>query len=70
MRKTVGVGILVLGVAFVIAGLESSDSLASRFSRLFHGSPTDRTLGYLILGVVGIVIGASMVWPRRRPRAD
>jgi hypothetical protein len=67
MRKFIGVGIIVLGIIMVIAGLEASDSLASRFSRLFTGSPTDRTLWYFILGVVGLAVGASMVWPRRRP---
>jgi hypothetical protein len=66
MRKFIGVGIIVLGIIMVIAGLEASDSLASRFSRLFTGSPTDRTLWYFILGVVGLAIGASMVGPRRR----
>ena len=58
MRKFTGVGIIVLGVFLVIAGLEASDTLASRFSRLFNGSPTDRTLWYFILGVVGVAIGA------------
>lgn len=59
---------MVLGIILVISGLNASDSLSSRLSRLFTGSPTDRTIWLLIGGVLGIVVGAAMVFPRRGQR--
>ena len=69
MRNVLGLGVIVLGFILVAAGWDSFDSLASRFSRLFHGSAPDRTLWYLIGGVVVVAVGASMVWGRRSQKA-
>jgi hypothetical protein len=69
MRKFVGAAVLVLGVILVIAGLDASDSLSSRFSRLFTGSPTDKTIWLLIGGALAVMVGVSMVWTRRGQRA-
>jgi len=70
MRKFVGFGVIVLGFFLLMTGWESSESLSSQISRLFQGSPTDRTLWYLIGGVVALAVGASMVWSRRSPRTE
>lgn len=66
MRRLVGMGVIVVGIFLVFLGLDASDSLASRFSRLFTGSPTDRTIWLLIGGAFAVLVGVSMVWPRRR----
>ncbi|HKS16462.1 MAG TPA: DUF3185 family protein [Planctomycetota bacterium] len=67
MRKAAGVAVVLLGIFLVIAGLDASDSLASRFSRFFTGSPTDRTIWLLIGGVVAVVIGVAMMSRYRTP---
>jgi len=69
MRKFLGVGIVVLGVFLMIAGLDASESLSSRFSRLFTGSPTDKTTWLLIGGAFALMVGVSMVGFRRGQRA-
>ena len=58
MRNMVGIGVIILGVFLLIAGLDASDSLSSRIHRLFHGSPTDRTLWLFFGGVVTVLVGA------------
>lgn len=68
MRTFLGLGIIVLGIFLLVAGWESNDSLSSRFSRMFHGSPSDRTIWYLIGGVVALAVGASLALNRRRPK--
>lgn len=65
MRTYLGVAMGVVGLMLVMFGLDASDSLASRFSRLFTGSPTDRTIWLLIAGVVVMAAGAAMVFTRR-----
>jgi len=69
MRTFAGVGIVILGIILVIAGLDASDSLSSRFSRLFTGNPTDKTIWLLIGGAVAVILGVSMVGFRRGQRA-
>ena len=68
-RNLAGSVIIVLGVFLLIAGLDASDSLSSRISRLFNGSPTDRTLWLFLGGVVAVMVGASMVWRRPSQKA-
>ena len=68
MRKFVGAGVIVLGVFLVIAGMDASDSISSRFSKLFTGSPTDKTVWLLIGGALAVMVGVSMVWFRRGQR--
>ena len=69
MKNYIGVGVIILGVVLVMAGLDASDSLSSRISRLLNGSPTDRTLWLFLGGVVAVMVGASMVWRRRSQKA-
>ncbi|HTF58120.1 MAG TPA: DUF3185 family protein [Planctomycetota bacterium] len=69
MRKFVGATVIVLGVILVIAGLNASDSVASRFSRLFTGSSTDKTIWLLIGGACALIFGMSLTFFRKGQRA-
>ncbi len=59
MNKLVSLILLVGGIALIIAGLNASDSVGSSFSRLFTGSPTDKTIWLLIGGIVAAALGAG-----------
>ena len=67
MRLVAGVVLVVLGVVLVIFGLDANDSVSSRVSKLFTGSPTDKTIWLLVGGVVSFVVGLSMALIPRRP---
>ena len=60
MQSVVGIALLVVGVVLIIFGMQASASLGSRLSELFTGTPSDRTIWLLILGVVAAIVGS---WP-------
>jgi hypothetical protein len=59
MNKLVSLILLVGGIILVIYGIQASESISSEFSRLFTGSPTDKTMWMLIGGCVAVLVGAG-----------
>jgi len=59
MTKLLSLALLIAGIVLIIYGISASESISSDFSRLFTGSPTDRTVWLLIGGVVAAAIGAG-----------
>jgi len=57
MNKLISLILLILGIVLIVYGVSASNSLGSDFSRLFTGSPTDKSIWMLIGGVVAAVIG-------------
>ena len=65
MNKTVSLVLLIGGIILVAYGFSAADSIGSDFSRLFTGSPTDKSIWLLIGGTVCCAIGASGLLFRR-----
>jgi hypothetical protein len=61
MNKPVSLALLVAGVILIIYGVSASDSIGSGFSRFFTGSPTDKTMWFLIGGAVATAVGLAGV---------
>ena len=61
MNKTISIILLVAGVILIIYGFKASDSIGSSFSRLFTGTPTDKSIWLLIGGAVLAVVGLTGV---------
>jgi len=59
MNKILSLALLAAGVVLVIYGLNASDSIGSSFSRIFTGNPTDRTVWFLVGGIVAVALGAG-----------
>ena len=59
MNKALSLALLVGGIALIIYGVNASNSIGSDFSRLFTGSPTDKSIWLLIGGIVAAVVGAG-----------
>lgn len=59
MNKPVSLALLVVGIILIIYGVSASDSLGSDISRFFTGSPTDRTIWFLIGGAVATAVGLA-----------
>jgi amino acid permease len=57
MNKFISLALLIGGLVLVVYGLTASDSLSSSFSRFFTGSPTDKSIWMLIVGVVCAAVG-------------
>jgi hypothetical protein len=57
MNKAVSLVLLIGGIVLIVYGISASNSVGSSFSRMFTGSPTDKTIWLLIGGAVAAVIG-------------
>jgi LPXTG-motif cell wall-anchored protein len=66
MQSVVGIALLVVGVGFIVFGMNASASLGSRLSELFTGAPSDRTIWLLVAGVAAAIIGLGMLLAGRR----
>ena len=58
MNKPISLVLLVGGTVLIIFGLNESDSIGSSFSRFFTGNPTDKSMWFLLGGIVAAVVGA------------
>ena len=57
MNKGISVALLTVGVMLSIWGIKASDSFGSDVSRFFTGSPTNKAVWLLIVGVVLGIVG-------------
>ena len=69
MNRIAGIVVLVVGILLVGWGLQASDSLGSRISRVFTNEPTDRTIYLLVGGALMAAVGASLTFYPRKSRA-
>ena len=57
MNKNASIILLILGVVLLVLGFIAADSVASAFSNLFTGAPTDKAIWLLIGGGVATIVG-------------
>ncbi len=57
MNKAFSIALLVVGVVLLIFGINAHDSLASSAKQAVTGTPTDKSLWLIVLGIIGIVVG-------------
>lgn len=67
MPRIASIAILVAGIILLIYGLNASDSVSSSVSRAVSGTPTDKTVWLIALGVIGIIAGGFGVIFRKAP---
>ena len=60
MNKAIGLALLAVGIALIVYGIDASHSVSSHLSQTINGSPTNRTLWFLIGGIASAVCGAVM----------
>jgi hypothetical protein len=66
MQRYLGIGVAVIGVVLLVMGINEADSIASRFSKFFTNSPTDRAVWLIIGGLAAIVVGGGLALAPRR----
>ncbi len=59
MNKILSLALLAGGVVLIVFGINASNSVGSDFSRMFTGSPTDKSIWLLLGGIVLAAIGAG-----------
>jgi hypothetical protein len=66
MQSVLGLALLVVGVVLIIFGMQASASVGSRLSELFSGTPSDRTIWLLLVGVAAAILGLGLLLAGRR----
>ena len=57
MNRALGIGLLAAGIILLIWGINATESFSSEMSEMFTGSPTDKAIWLIVLGVIGTVVG-------------
>lgn len=66
MYTGIMVALVAMGAIFLLWAYRSSNSLASGFSELFTGTPTENTVWLLLGGLVLIIVGIGGLLRGRR----
>ena len=66
MNMPIAIVLLIAGVALLVFGLGSTDSIQNAFSRVFTGHYTDRTTWLIVGGCVLFAIGLLGCFRSRR----
>jgi LPXTG-motif cell wall-anchored protein len=67
MPRITSFAVLAVGIILLIYGLNASDSVSSSLSRAVSGTPTDKTVWLIALGIVGIIAGGFGLVFRKAP---
>ena len=65
MNKIPSVAFLTAGIILLVYGLNASNSITSSVSQAVTGSPTDKSIWLIVVGVIGILSGAFVLFYRR-----
>jgi hypothetical protein len=57
MNRSIGIALLLGGVASTVLGICATNSFNSDVSRFFTGSPTDKAIWLLMIGFIVSVVG-------------
>ena len=60
-QRMLGIVLLVAGVILLVVGLNTSHSVADRWSNFFTGHFTDATVWYIVGGAASGVVGLMLV---------
>lgn len=68
MNKAISLAILIAGIVLLAFGFNASGSLASETKEVFTGAPTDKSIWFIVLGIIGVIVGGLGVLFRRGVR--
>lgn len=57
MNKAIYIALLVVGIVLLAFGFGAADSFSSEVSEAVTGSPSDRSIWLIVLGILALVIG-------------
>lgn len=65
MNKAMSIAVLIVGIVLLIFGINAHDSIASNAKEVVTGTPTDKSIWLIVLGLIGIVVGGLGAFFRR-----
>lgn len=57
MNRPLAFAVLAIGIVLLVFGINAHDSVASSAKEIVTGTPTDKSMWLIILGIAGIIIG-------------
>ena len=57
MLKVISIALIVGGIILLIFGIDAWNSLESDVSNLVSGTPTSRSIWFVVSGVVAVIVG-------------
>jgi hypothetical protein len=57
MNKIISLTLLVGGIVLIVYGIKATDSIGSDISKMFTGSPTNKSIWLLVGGIVSAAVG-------------
>lgn len=67
MSKIPSLALLIVGVILLVYGINASNSVSSSISQTFNGSPSNKSIWLIAIGVIGIISGGFGMFFRRSP---
>ena len=65
MNRLFSSAILVAGVLLLIFGMHAQSSIASGAKEAITGTPTDQSVWFTVLGMIGVIVGGLGYWFQR-----
>jgi LPXTG-motif cell wall-anchored protein len=67
MSKIPSIAFFTAGIILLVYGLNASNSFTSSVTQAVSGTPTDKSIWLIVLGILGILTGAFGLFFRRAP---
>jgi LPXTG-motif cell wall-anchored protein len=67
MSKIASIALLVVGVVLLVYGLNASNSVSSSVTQAVSGTPTDKSIWLIALGIIGVIAGGFSFFFRKAP---
>lgn len=66
MSKFTSLALLIVGIVLLFFGLNAADSVSSEISEAATGTPTDKSIWLIVLGVIALISGGAGFFIGRR----
>ncbi len=67
MSRILSAVILLVGIVLLVYGIDASNSVSSSVTQAVSGTPTNKSIWLIVLGVVGVLSGGCGLLLRRAP---
>jgi drug/metabolite transporter (DMT)-like permease len=67
MSRILSSVILLVGIVLLVYGIDASNSVSSSVTQAVSGTPTNKSIWLIVLGVVGVLSGGCGLLLRRAP---
>jgi drug/metabolite transporter (DMT)-like permease len=65
-QRILGLALLVVGIVFLVMGLQATDSVGDTVTEGLTGKYTDKTMWYIVGGLAAAIVGGLLALAGRR----